>query len=225
MIHNQALNRIFFVCVSMYISWNTVAQNKFEPAIKRFEKADSLTAPALGQILFVGSSTLEFWKTFSKDLAGFDVLNRGVGGTQMSDVNELFDRWVLPYKPRMVVLYEGDNDLAAGKSTETIINDYQYFIAKIRTHFPKIPIVIYSIKPSIARENMLAQQQETNKQLQKLCAKQKRMYYIDSFSALMGGNQKPLPDVFIGDNLHLNEKGYIIWAAITRQFLNQYKQL
>ena len=195
------------------------AQNKFVGRIKKFETEDSIKAPVKGQILLLGSSTLDFWKTYDQDLLGYSVINRGVGATQMVDVNELFERWVLPYEPSWILLYQGDNDIAANKTPEQVLADYQVFAKKMKVFLPTTKVAIYSLKPSILRVAMLDKQKQTNELLKKLVRKNKRFYYIDEFSALIGGDGQPLPDIFAKDNLHLNPKGYTIWAAITRQFL------
>ena len=208
-----------YFIIFLLFSQNLFAQSKFEARIKKFESLDSIQPPAKGQILLLGSSTLDFWKSYQQDLLGYSVINRGVAATQMADVNELFDRWTLPYQPDWILLYEGDNDLAANKTPEQILADYQVFAKKIKTFLPNTKVAIYAIKPSILRVAMLDKQKETNALLKKFARKNKHFYYIDTFSALIDGKGQPLPDVYIQDNLHLNAKGYTIWAAITRQFL------
>ena len=50
----------------------------------------------------------------------------------------------------MVVLYAGDNDLAAGKTPQQVIEDYKAFVARVRRDLPKAKIAFISIKPSPA---------------------------------------------------------------------------
>lgn len=201
---------------------NIIAQNKFEDEIIRFEKADSLNMPASKQILLVGSSTLRLWRTYQKDLEGYPVINRGFGGSQMSDVNYFFERLVAKYNPAQIIVYEGDNDLNAGKSPEAVLEDMKLFVAKVKAFAPKTRIAFISVKPSISRIELLEKQKQFNKLLADYCAASKRLGYIHVFDDFLLPTGEIMPDIFMADNLHLNEKGYAIWTARIRAFLKEY---
>jgi len=101
----------------LFLLFRMQAQQRFEPEIRTFESLDSAEHPATGQILLYGSSTMRLWKTFSQDLTGFNMVNRGFGGSEMSDAIYFFDRVVVPLQPSLILLYEGDNDISNGKKT------------------------------------------------------------------------------------------------------------
>src|ERR1700727_2542217 len=81
----------------------------WESSIREFESHDKVNPPTPGVIVFVGSSSIRFWRTLETDMAPLDVINRGFGGSEMSDVAQYANRVVVAYKPRAVVVYAGDN--------------------------------------------------------------------------------------------------------------------
>src|SRR4030095_17265864 len=78
--------------------------DRWEKDIAAFEAADLASPPPKGEILFVGSSTIRLWdrKTAFPDLK---TINRGFGGSEMQDSTRYVDRIVVPYSPRIVVVY------------------------------------------------------------------------------------------------------------------------
>ena len=66
-------------------------------------------------ILFVGSSSIRFWHT-SNYFPELPIINRGFGGSHISDINYFINETVLKYKPHIIVFYAGDNDIAANKT-------------------------------------------------------------------------------------------------------------
>ena len=63
---------------------------------------------------------IRLWKTLAQDFPEYKVLNRGFGGCQIADCTYYADRIVVPYKPRLIVLRAGGNDIAAGKTSEQV---------------------------------------------------------------------------------------------------------
>jgi lysophospholipase L1-like esterase len=205
----------------LLISQLAFGQNTFEKEIKTFEKEDSLNFPAKGQILLVGSSTIRLWKTWKEDMKDYACINRGFGGSQMSDLNYFFDRIVAKYEPKTIFLYEGDNDLAAGESPDSVVKDFREFVVKIKEKLPKTKVVYYSIRPSLARIANLEKQQNVNAQIKKICKKTKRFYFLETAKLYFDEGGKLLQDVFVSDKLHMNEKGYQIWTEATLKFLKR----
>ncbi len=211
----------FLFFIFLLINQLSFGQNTFEKEIKTFEKEDSLNFPAKGQILLVGSSTIRLWKTWKEDMKDYACINRGFGGSQMSDLNYFFDRIVAKYEPKMIFLYEGDNDLAAGESPDSVVKDFREFVVKIKEKLPKTKVVYYSIRPSLARIANLEKQQNVNAQIKKICKKTKRFYFLDTAKLYFDEEGKLLQDVFVSDKLHMNEKGYQIWTEATLKFLKK----
>jgi len=210
----------------LFFSGIALAQtNPFEPEIRAFEKQDSIKAPKPGQILLYGSSTLRLWDTYAQDFAckTLSVVNRGFGGSQTSDANLFFERVVVPQKPKYLFFYEGDNDLNAGKSVETILADFQVFMQKMKTQLPNTRVIIFAVKPSPSRIKLFEQQKALNKQFKQLARKEKQVYFIDTFTPMLGKDGKPDPALYKADMLHMNAQGYQIWTERVQKLLKRWK--
>ena len=200
-------------------------QLPFEAEIQAFERLDSLEKPGKGQILLYGSSTMRLWTTFKTDLGGYKVVNRGFGGSQMSDAIYYFDRVVMPLEPSWILLYEGDNDLSNGqKSPERVFADYQMFMKLVRQKLPNTKVAVYTLRPSLAREHLMPKQRQLNGLFKKYARKhRKRAAFIDAYTLLLTSEGKPNGDYLVQDKLHLNDKGYRVWTQVTRNFLKKYR--
>lgn len=217
---------IFFLLLSQICNLLSAQTSlTFEAEIRAFERLDSIEKPAKGQILLYGSSTMRLWKTYKKDLDGYKVVNRGFGGSQMSDAVFYFDRVVLPLAPSWILLYEGDNDLSNGKkSPEQVLRDFITFMHLVEQKLPGTKVAIYSLRPSIARESLMPQQRQLNKFFKKYCRKhRKSAFFIDAYDLLLTPAGKPDADYLDADTLHLNAKGYEVWAKVTRDFLKKQR--
>ncbi len=214
------MKKITLITFGILLNFISFSQN-FISEIKAFEKQDSLSMPETGQVLLVGSSTFRLWTTSKEDLADYPTINRGFGGSQISDVNFYFDRIVSKYQPKMILLYAGDNDLAAGESPESIFDDFKIFADKVRNQLPKTKIAFCSIRPSIARTNLRDKQQAVNQLIRDYCKSNKKLQFINFYNDFFLPNGDIMPDIFVSDQLHLNKKGYEIWAATTRKFLKK----
>lgn len=195
----------------------------FESEIKAFEKQDSLTPPTKGGIVLWGSSTFRLWKTALEDLKGYPVTNRGFGGSQTEHAILHFERAVLPLAPKLLLIYEGDNDLSTGKKTpEKVLEDFKTLVALVHSKLPQTRIAFMSIRPSLAREALFAEQVRANELVRKYCRKnKKRLDFVNARPLLLDANGKPNGDLLIADKLHLNAKGYEIWTKVTREYLGK----
>lgn len=215
------MKKLIFACFYLFFSYVSVAQ-KFIAEIQAFEKEDSIAMPKSDEILLVGSSSFRIWKEFKEDLIGFPVTNRGFGGSQMSDAIFYFDRIVTKYKPKLMLVYEGDNDLNAGKSPETVFNDYKTFAQLAKEKLPQTKVVFLSVRPSLARIKLKTEQTTFNKSLKKYCKQNKRFYYMDIQKEFYLPNGELMTDIFLDDKLHLNKKGYEIWTKAIRKVLKKH---
>lgn len=196
-----------------------LAQNAFEAEIKAFEKLDSEQMPPKGQILLYGSSSFRLWDNWKEDLAGYPVINRGFGGSQMSDALYFFDRMVTPYQPTKILLYEGDNDINAGKTPQEVLNGFVEFAQKVKAKLPNTKLYFVAIKPSPSRIKLIEKQKEANKLIKNYCKNNKSFLgFINIFSPML---KKGAPQMahFKADSLHLNQQGYDIWKGKIRKVL------
>lgn len=187
---------------------------QWEPDIRQFEAHDRASAPPPGAILFVGSSSIRMWGTLAHDFPSLSVLNRGFGGSQIADVTHYVDRIVTPYRPKMVLLYAGDNDIAAGGSPDEVVADFDVFVKRVRQDLPDVPIAFISIKPSIARASLQDNMRAANEKIARYAAAQKDVKYIDVFTPMLGADGKPRAGLFLDDGLHLNRAGYELWRDV-----------
>lgn len=191
----------------------------FEKDIAAFEAADKKTPPPQGAILFVGDSTFTRWKTIHDDLPEYTVINRGFGGSQMSDLLYYTERIVLPYKPRMIVVQEGGNDIHSGRAPEQLLTDIKAFVAKVRTTLPEVPIAICSIVPNSARWSEADVRRTANKMIKDYIASEKNVVFIDLFDAFLGPDGKPNDELFVADRMHPSPSGFQLRARLTKPFL------
>ncbi|MFP6581003.1 MAG: SGNH/GDSL hydrolase family protein [Candidatus Hydrogenedentota bacterium] len=200
---------------------NVLAESRWEPSIQKFEAADEKNPPAMGSIVFVGSSSIVFWKT-AKDFPEWDIINRGFGGSQTSDSVEFADRIVLKYEPRQVVIYAGDNDIARGKTPENVFDDTKELFGIIHDALPETSIIYVAIKPSIARWNLVDEMREANTLIRtELCEKDDRIEFLDIDTPILGKDGKPMKELFIADGLHMTSAGYKIWNDAIRPLLKK----
>lgn len=212
-------NTLLFMLLLLLANLAIAQQNTFEAEIAAFEKQDSQNKPEIGQILLFGSSSFRLWDNWKEDLAGYPVINRGFGGSQMSDALYFFDRMVIPYQPKIILLYEGDNDIGAGKTPQEVLNGFMEFAQKVKIKLPNTKLYFVAIKPSPSRIKLIEKQKETNKMVQNYCKKNKSFLgFIDIFSPML---KRGVPQMihFKADSLHLNQKGYDIWKGKIRKVL------
>ena len=185
----------------------------FATEIAQFETADRTSPPAPGGILFTGSSSIRLWPDLQKDFPNVPVLNRGFGGSTFADVLYFAPRIVLPARPRLIVLYVGDNDLAAGRTPEQVAADYATFVAFVRRELPETRVAYVSIKPSPSRWAIVGAMRRANALIAEQIASDGAAMYVDVFTPMLGANGRPLPSLFISDSLHMTPAGYAIWRA------------
>ena len=196
------------------------ADTQYEAEIREFEAADRRDPPAPGGVLFVGSSSIRKWESLAQDCPVAPPLNRGFGGAQLGDVLHYANRIVVPYRPRLIVLYAGDNDLAAGRTPRQVYADYRAFVALVRRRLPKTRVVFVAVKPSIARWNIVGQIRAANALVRRYAARDPRhLAYVDVFTPMLGADGRPRPELFIDDGLHMTPAGYALWTSILRPYV------
>jgi lysophospholipase L1-like esterase len=193
---------------------------KFEPAIAAFEARDATNPPPKNAVLFVGSSSIRLWTNAAAAFPGHTIINRGFGGSHMADANAFFSRIVTPHQPRVIVLYEGDNDIASGKSPEQVLADFKEFDAKVKQDVPGARLVFISIKPSPSRLKHLASMSEANRLIREVIEQDPRWTYLDVATPMLNAVGQPREELFRSDRLHLNEQGYALWEEALRPVLD-----
>ncbi|MEO8809990.1 MAG: SGNH/GDSL hydrolase family protein [Rhodanobacter sp.] len=194
---------------------------RWNAAIAAFTAEDRAHPRTPGAVLFIGSSSIRFWKTLATDFPHTRTINRGFGGSEIDDATFFADRIVAPYHPRAIVLYAGDNDLADGDSPARVRDDFVAFVRKARSLDPGVPIAFIAIKPSVARKSLLAQIREANALVRQVAASEPGVTYLDVYTPMLGPDGEPQARWFVGDGLHMNRKGYALWTGIVKPWLRR----
>jgi lysophospholipase L1-like esterase len=194
---------------------------RFEKVVLAYEAADKTAAPPRGAILLAGDSQFYRWKTLSEDLPGFTVVNRGIDSFQSPDLLFYFDRLVLPYKPRMIVLHVGGNDIHNGRTPAQVLADFKTFVAKVRAVQPDVPIAFSSITPSPGRWSEKDQRIEANRLVKDYVATQRNLHFIDLWDAFLKPDGTPNDGLYGEDRIHPNQDGYRVRVKIMRPLLGK----
>lgn len=166
-------------------------------------------------VWFVGSSTIARWSTMTRDMAPWHVENRGVGGALISELSQRFEVEKTTDRPGTLVIYVGDNDLAAGRTSDDVSRQLFAFVAEIRARMPDARLVVLGIKPSPGRWNLREQQLRLDGLLRERFAAMPRISFADvGRSLLIRGKPGPF---YVGDGVHLNEAGYRAWGGAVRR--------
>lgn len=194
--------------------------HRFEAEIQAFEKQDKQSPPPAQPILFTGSSSVRLWPNLQQYFPDKVVLNRGFGGSELSDVRFFADRVILPYKPKQIVLYAGENDIATGKlSAQQTYDNFVDLFQYVRQKLPNVPFVYIAIKLSPSRRQYWPIVNEANKLISQFLAKQSDATFVDIRPSMLGSNKQPLPALFKSDSLHMTDAGYQRWAPVLQPYL------
>jgi len=185
---------------------------KWEKEISAFEEQDRQNPPQKNAIVFVGSSSIRLWSTLAEDFPKHRVLNRGFGGSEIADSVHFADRIVIPYAPRMVVLYAGGNDINNGKAPERVSGDFKAFVETLRAKLPEVEIAYISSAPNPARWAQVEKVKALNGMIAEFVGTQSKLKFFNVFPLMLGEDGQPKPNIYRDDRLHMNPEGYKIWT-------------
>ena len=212
---------LFFTCAAGFKTQPVIpGPERFSSEIDTFIQWDKKNSYPQNAVLFVGSSSIRLWNT-ALSFPNLPVINRGFGGSQISDVNYYYKQIVKKYKPSKIIFYAGDNDIAAGKSAEQVLQDYQIFIEKVEQDFPETQVFYLPIKPSLRRWSLWSEMSAANAKIKEFIDTKPNLFYIDTATAMLNLKLEPNPDLFIDDGLHLNDQGYQLWREILSPYIEQ----
>ena len=191
----------------------------WEKDINEFLDIDKKQSPPKDPVVFAGSSSVRMWSSLRTDFPHLNVMNRGFGGSQMEDLVYFASKIVAPYKPRKIVVYSGENDIDAGQTAENVLADFKEFIAFRDKELKGVPIFYVAMKPSISRWAKWPEMKKGNDLIKAESAKHKKVTFVDIAPGMLGADGKPRPDLFLGDGLHMNAKGYEVWRTVLLPYL------
>lgn len=191
--------------------------DKWAKEMAAFEEQDRKD-PAIGGVVFVGSSSIRLWD-LAKSFPGLPALNRGFGGSEIPDAVSHVDLLVLKHRPRIVIFYAGDNDIANGRTPQQVFDDYKTFVGKVHAALPATKIAFIAIKPSIQRWALVDKVRAANGLVRDQARSDERLGFVDVDGPMLGWDEKPRKDLFVADGLHMTPKGYEVWTALVRPFV------
>ena len=219
----MSFRRIFSIvicclCINIHSNAQTAP---FYKEIQTFKKQDSTIPFVKDAILFIGSSSFTKWVDVADYFPGHTIINRGFGGSSLPDVIRYADDIIFPYQPKQIVIYCGENDIASNDSVSApiVFNRFKQLFQLIRNRLPRVSIAYVSMKPSPSRERLWPKMVEGNGLIKKYLKTKKRTAFIDVYQQMFNPDGTVMKDIFIGDNLHMNAKGYVIWQKIMEPYL------
>ena len=196
------------------------AEQRWKKELDAFAAADRQQMPPPGGVLFVGSSSIRFWTGLETAFADQPVvIKRGFGGSRLSESADLVHRLVLPYQPRLVVLYAGENDIHEGVSPQDLLAHFKRFVQQVQGALPATRVAFMAIKPSPSRLAFMAAMREANLLIQTHVLQHDNLDYIDVHTAMLDNDGRPRPELFVRDQLHLSAEGYGLWRQIVSAHL------
>lgn len=192
---------------------------QWEKEIEAFESSDRTNPPPQRAILFTGSSMIRKWTSLAETFPDKPVFRRGVGGCEIVDVTRFADRIVFPYKPKMIFLRAGGNDIANGKSPEEVFNDYQDFVKTVHAKLPDTEIIFIGWNSTPLRWAQHEKEQKLDNMVRDYSTQMPHLKYCDTWDMVLDKDGKPRPELFESDRLHFNADGYKLLAERVRPFL------
>lgn len=194
-------------------------QPRFAEEIATYEQLDkqkTIRKP----VVFTGSSTIRMWTQLPADFPNYPILNRGFGGSTAEDLSFYYDALIKKHRPNKVFIYEGDNDVAMGFRTDSIIKHLVSILDRINRDLKTTSVFLICPKPSPSRWHLKSEYLELNEKLQLLAQKYKKVRFIDMWQPMLDTHGLPRPELFLQDQLHMNREGYLIWKKVLENYLH-----
>lgn len=210
------LSTTILVCSAVLLSAEPDPFERWEKEIAGIEKRLAMNPPAKGGVVFAGSSSIRLWN-LAKSFPDQKYVNVGFGGSEIRDTTHFVDRLLVPFEPKAIVFYAGDNDIAKKRTPEQVRDDFAAFVKAVRAKLPATKIYYLPVKPSIARWSMYETQTKANAYVKAACDADTLLGYIDTVPVMLGADGKPKPEFFVKDGLHMTEAGYAAWSAVVKK--------
>jgi len=189
--------------------------------IQDFKTLNQNSAPPKNAILLLGSSSFTKWQNVSQYFPGKTIINRGFGGSRLTDLIYFSEDLLNPYQPKQIIIYCGENDFADDSKlkADAVVERYKTFYTKIREKFPNIEVDYISIKYSPSREHLWPQMKEANKKIAQFMKKKKNTEFIDITKVMNDANGNVRKDLFVEDMLHITPEGYQLWTKVMNPYM------
>lgn len=219
----QILYNILLItaCYCCFINNASGQVQPFYDDIQTFKKQDSNSFPSKNAILFVGSSSFTNWTDVQSYFPKHTIINRGFGGSALTDVIRYANDVIIPYQPKQIVIYCGENDLASSDTVtaQMVSARFKNLFTLIRKNNSTVPVAFISLKPSLSRKHLWPKMVQANQLIKNYLSTKKRTAFIDVYNKMFNKDGTIMQDIFIEDDLHMNAKGYAIWQKAIEPYL------
>lgn len=215
------MKKLISIFIIFFVFCSVSNAQPFIQEINAFAALDAKQSPPDNAVLLIGSSSFTLWKDVADYFPEHQFINRAFGGSSLTHQIDYIDKVVYPYKPKQILIYCGENDIAASKTVtaDSVLYRFKKLHRLIRSQLPNVPISYVSIKPSPVRAEFLPTVIAANELIKQFCEGSKKTNFIDVFTPMLGDDGKPMEDIFIADRLHMNVRGYQIWKKVITPYL------
>jgi hypothetical protein len=213
---------ILLQCASSPLARYEASARNWETDIRQFETLDRNEPDPDGAILFMGSSSIRLWSSIREDMTPYPVIQRGFGGSKLSDVAWYAERIVYPHRFRALVLFVA-NDITGSpddKSPAEAASLFRLIVKKVRRQFRSEPVFFIEITPTNSRWSAWPKICEANRLIEGICRREPGCQFISTSRFFLGADGRPNDLLFREDKLHLNDEGYRLWAGIIKEALD-----
>jgi len=216
------LRRTLLLICCILFSFHLSAQ-PFAEEIQQFKNQDKIHPPLPDPILFAGSSSFRKWTDVNSYFPGYPILNRGFGGSTFPDLIRYANEIIIPYHPKQVVIYCGDNDLASSDAitADSVFERFRVLFEIIRKNLPGENIVYVSIKPSPSRARLKEKMEQANLLIQTYLSINTQTSFVDVYHKMLNSDGSMKTEIYEADSLHMNAKGYAIWQKAIQPYLSK----
>jgi lysophospholipase L1-like esterase len=171
-------------------------------------------------LVFLGDSITQGWgDDMGGSFSGVKVANRGISGDTTRGVLIRMDEDVIALDPSGVVMLIGTNDLEDDADPETIAANLKLILAKLKSHNPKMPIILCQVFPSSESKKRPAAKIKKLNQLYAAAVRGDAQVILLETWPLFANEQGDAKPEEFPDLLHPNKDGYTKWASAIRPIL------
>lgn len=163
-------------------------------------------------IVWIGNSKINNWSSVVSCWRTKPMINRGLGGSLYLELLPYIPDIVTWYKPKQVILYDGDNEIIKqAKNGTQIYNDFIQVFNALRSAVPTARITVISFEPSPRLWANRADILQYNSLVKSFLSTKTNVSYVDIYAKMLNANGVPEPTYFKSDSLHMTTPGYQVW--------------
>lgn len=215
------MKKLLYALVLLFLTQFSFAQElPFQEEVNNRAKEIDEAGWVKGSAVFTGSSSVRMWKNLQEQFPDAAIINSAFGGSTADQLLMHLDKTVLRFEPAKVFIYEGDNDINAGQEISDIMENLDELVTKIHSKYPNAIVNLIAAKPSPSRWDKKASYLALNDLIRQYATTHDKVHIVNVWDIMLDDTDKPRADIFIEDNLHMNEKGYELWKVIFTPFMD-----